>query len=56
MELVELALALLSAYNRSGAGNHNALRLTNGAEQKFSMLTLTEINDAPLLQKYVNGN
>ena len=36
--------------------NHNALRLTNGAEHKFLTLTLTEINDAPLLQNYINGN
>ena len=54
MELVELALALLLAYGRSGAGNHNALRLMNGAEQNSSMLMLTKINDTPLLQKYVN--
>ena len=56
MELAELVLALLSAYDRSGAGNHNALRLTNGAKQKFLTLMLTKINDAPLLQKYINGN
>ena len=56
MELAELVLALLLAYNRSGAGNHNALRLTNGAEQKYLTLTLTEINDALLLRKYVNRN
>ena len=55
-ELAELALALLLAYNHSGAGNHNALRLTNGAEQKFLTLTLTKINNASLLQKYINGN
>ena len=56
MELAELALALLSAYDRSGAGNHNALRLTNGAEQKYLTLMLMEINDTPLLWKYFNGN
>ena len=56
MELMDLALALLSVYNRSRAGNHNVLRSTNGAEQKFLMLVLTELNDAPLLRKYINGN
>ena len=56
MELVELALALLLAYDRSGAGNHNALRLMNGAEQKSLTLMLTKINDALLLWKYVNRN
>ena len=56
MELAELALALLSVYDRSGAGNHNALPLTNGAEQKFITLMLTIINDTPLLRKYINGN
>ena len=56
MELAELVLALLLAYNRSGAGNHNALRLTNGAEQKFLTLTLTEINGGLLasLNVYVD--
>ena len=56
MELAELALALLSAYDRSGAGNHNALRLTNGAEQKFATLTLTEINGGLLASLNVNVN
>ena len=56
MELAELVLALLLAYDRSGAGNHNALRLMNGAEQKYLTLMLMEINDAPLLRKYINGN
>ena len=56
MELAELALALLLAYNRSGAGNYSALRLANGAEQKYLTLTLTEINDALLLRNYFNGN
>ena len=56
MELVELALALLSAYNHFEVGNHNALWLTNGAEQDSLMLTLTKINDAPLLRKYINRN
>ena len=35
---------------------HNALRLTNGAEHRQDVLTLTDFNDAPLLQIYVNGN
>ena len=48
--------SIAAAYDRSGAGNHNALRLTNGAEHKFLTLTLMEINDAPFLRKYVNGN
>ena len=56
MEPAELALALLLAYDCSGAGNHNALRLTNSAERKYLTLMLTEINDAPLLRKYVNRN
>ena len=56
MELAELVLALLSAYNHSRAGNHNALQLMNGAEQKFLMLTLTKINGGLLasLNVYVN--
>ena len=56
MELAELALALLLAYDCSRAGNNNALRLANGVEQKLLMLTLTEINNTPLLWKYINGN
>ena len=56
MELAELVLALLLAHDCSRAGNHNALRLTNGAERKYLTLTLTEINDALLLRKYINGN
>ena len=54
MELAELALALLSAYDRYGAGNHNTLRLTNGVEHWQGILTLTDFNDAPLLQINVN--
>ena len=53
MELAELVLALLLAYDCSGAGNHNPLWLTNGAEQKFLTLTLTKINEALFLQKYM---
>ena len=56
MELAELALALLLAYDRSGAGNHNALQLTNAAEHWQQKSMLTEFNDVPLQQINVNRN
>ena len=56
MELAELPPALLSVYDRSGGATTMLCGLRTVRSVDKTTLTLTELNDAPLLRKYVNGN
>ena len=56
MELAELPPALLSAYDCSRGAVTMLCGLQTVRSIDKTMLTLTELNDAPLLRKYVNGN
>ena len=55
-ELAELPPALLSAYDRSGGAITMLCSLQMVRSIDKTTLTLTELNNAPLLRKYINGN